>query len=122
MSKSERRIWNNKIRRQRELRKNILLTVLTICLVITLSFIVCGFLSNAKTGEEGITFKYYKSIMVDNGDTLWSIAAENKASGMDTEVFVKEIKKINGLHEDKITMGNYLIVPYYLHGFPKRSN
>ena len=113
MNRSERRIWNNRIRRQRELRKNMRLSLLTACLVIILSFTVNGFLSNAETDGDDMMFKYYKSIMIDNGDTLWSIALENKIPDMDTKSFVEEIKSINGLRSDSITSGNYLIVPYY---------
>lgn len=118
MSRSERRILNNKIRRQRELRKNILLAVLTICLVITLSFTVNSFLSNAESGNKNVEFKYYKSIVVEKGDTLWSIASETMNSDYeDTEACVKEIMEMNGLHGDEITAGSHLIIPYFSNEF-----
>lgn len=117
MSRSERRIMNNKIRRNRERRKNILLVVLTICLVITLSFTVNGFLSNAKTDSSDVEIKYYKSIMVESGDTLWSIANEYMGATAETEAFINEIKRLNGLHGDTITAGSYLVVPYFSNNF-----
>ncbi len=113
MNKSEKRIWNNRIRRQRELRKNILLSIFTSCLVIILSFTAGSFLSNAEAEDKEVTFKYYKSVLIENGDTLWSIASEHKAPDMDTKAFVEEIRKMNGLNSNIITIGNYLIVPYY---------
>ena len=117
MNKSERRIRNNRIRRRRERRKNILLTILTLCLVLTLSFSVNGFLSNAKTDSSDIQIKYYKSIMVEHGDTLWSIAVKHANSSMNTADFVNEIRNLNALHGDTITAGSYLVVPYFSNDF-----
>lgn len=117
MSRSERRIRNNKIRRRRERRKNILLTVLTLCLVISLSFMADGFLSNAETDSSQVEFKYYKSIMVEQGDTLWSIVNDYIGTDVDTEAFVNEIRQLNGIHGDMITTGSYLVVPYYSNDF-----
>jgi len=116
MNKSERRIWNNRIRRQKQLRRNKRLAFFTACLIITVSFTAGGVRSDAESDGKAPMFKYYKSVLIDSGDTLWSIAAENKTSGMDTEDVVEEIKKMNGLRSDSITAGNYLIVPYYSHG------
>ena len=81
--------------------------------IITVSFTAGGFRANAESDGKERMFKYYKSVLIDSGDTLWSIAVENKTPGTDTEDVVEEIKKINGLHSDGITSGNYLIVPYY---------
>jgi LysM domain. len=122
MNKSEARIWNNKIRRQRERRKNILLTLFTSCLIFVLSFTAGSFLSNAETDDKEVMFKYYKSILIENGDTLWSIAMEHKAPDMDTKALVAEIKKMNGLSSDHITTGNYLVVPYYSNEFQDQSS
>ncbi|MCM1235720.1 MAG: LysM peptidoglycan-binding domain-containing protein [Ruminococcus flavefaciens] len=113
--RSERRIRNNRIRRQKELRKNFLLTVMTLCLVFTFSFTINGFLSNAKDDSSQTTSKYYKSITISNGETLWSIAkdymdVEHYASVND---YIKEVKKLNSLTSDSISYGANIIVPYY---------
>lgn len=114
MSKSERRILNNKLRRKRQRRKNIFLFVMTFFLVATLSFGVNAFLSNAKSSSDDIEYKYYKSIIIQRGDTLMSIASENMDGNYSsTESYVNELIKINGLRDDKIVAGNYLIIPYY---------
>ncbi|TCL58538.1 LysM domain-containing protein [Kineothrix alysoides] len=114
MGKSERRILNNKLRRKRQRRKNMFLFAMTFFLVATLSFGVNVFLSNAKSGSDDIEYKYYKSIIIQRGDTLISIASaymdDNYASA---ESYVNELIKINGLRDDKIVAGNYLIIPYY---------
>lgn len=58
--------------------------------------------------------KYYTSIQIEDGDSLWAIAeqyAEN--SGKTTAEYVKELKSINRLGEDVIHSGSYLTVAYY---------
>lgn len=115
MNKSERRIWNNRIRRQRERKKHIIVSVCTLCLIILLSLTVSSFLSNAKTAEE-MPYKYYKSIMIEEGDTLWSIALQNinpENGNMEISAYIKEIMKMNGLQSDRITAGMYLVIPYF---------
>lgn len=117
--RSERRIKNNKIRRQKEMRKNFLMLVMTVCLVITFSISMNGFLSNAKDDSIETSYKYYKSITIENGDTLWSIAEEY----MDAEHYdsvndyIEEVRQMNTLVNDNITYGQSLIVPYYSNEF-----
>ena len=50
-------------------------------------------------------------VFVDAGETLWEIAAANKAEGMDTRRAVYEIKKRNGLDGQVIQAGQQLIIP-----------
>lgn len=111
---SERRIRNNRLRRQRERRKNILLFVLSICFAISLSFSAGSFLSNAKDYNTVTEYKYYASIPVEEGDTLWSIAKAHMGAHYDSvEDYIKELRQINSLNGEQITTGMYLVVPYY---------
>lgn len=114
-SKSERRIRNNRIRRQREMRKNFLVTIATICLVITLSLSMSSFLSSAKDDSSPTYYKYYKSITIESGDTLWSIAQEYMDDEHYASVndYINDVKQINALKSNGITYGEHLIVPYY---------
>ena len=58
--------------------------------------------------------KFYRSVMVEKGDTLWSIAKENVSPGQeDIRALVNEIKDINNLTRDEITYGANIIIPYY---------
>ena len=50
-------------------------------------------------------------VVVSSGETLWEIAAANKAEGMDTRRAVYEIKKRNGLEGSVIHVGQRLIIP-----------
>lgn len=57
---------------------------------------------------------YFKSIKIEEGDTLWNIAQEYKEkSGMNTVQYVNELKNINSLKDDTIHAGHYLTVVYY---------
>lgn len=113
--RSERRIRNNRIRRRREMRKNFLLFVMTLCLIVTTSIAVSSFRSDAKNDESGESYKYYKSIVVSDSDTLWSIAE----TYMDAEhyesiyEYIREVMQINSLTNDAIYADAHLIVPYY---------
>lgn len=58
--------------------------------------------------------KYYTSIEIQEGDSLWTIAEQYREhSGITTRDYVKELKCINRLGEDTIHAGNYLTVFYY---------
>ncbi len=113
--RSERRIRNNRIRRRREMRKNFLMFVMTLCLIVTTSVAVSSFRSNAKNDASKETYKYFKSIVVSDSDTLWSIAE----TYMDEEhydsvsEYIREVMRINSLKNDAIYADAHLIVPYY---------
>lgn len=107
--------------RERQVRRNILLLVLSIILVLLLSFLWGGFFSQASDLEHKISYKYYKSVEIMPGDTLWAIAeeysdTENYAS---TVEYIEEVKRMNSLKSNTIHAGNYLIVPYYSTEFVK---
>lgn len=58
--------------------------------------------------------KYYTSIEIKEGDSLWTIAKKYSSnSGKTTEDYIKELKQMNQLGEDTIHTGSYLTVSYY---------
>lgn len=64
--------------------------------------------------EEGKAGPYYKSIQIEAGDSLWGLAEHySQGSPMNTEEYVRALKKMNGLREDTIHIGNYLTIVYY---------
>ncbi|MBQ8597000.1 MAG: LysM peptidoglycan-binding domain-containing protein [Lachnospiraceae bacterium] len=112
---SERRIRNNKIRRRREMRRNIFMCLLTIMLVISLSLTFFAFGTKAQSNDEEILYKYYKSITVQDGDTLWDYAEQYGSSEhyADNQAYIDEVIKMNALTDDEITSGQHIILPYY---------
>ena len=113
--RSERRIRNNRIRRRREMRKNFLLFVMTLCLIVATSVAVSSFRSDAKNDNARETVKYYKSIVVSDSDTLWSIAEEYMDQDHYGSVseYIRDVMRINRLKGDAIYADAHLIVPYY---------
>lgn len=56
----------------------------------------------------------YKSILLEQGDTLWGIALEYRDSRYgSTRDYIDEVMEINDLTSDRIHAGSYLAVPYY---------
>lgn len=112
---SERRIRNNRIKRRRELRKRFMICIFTFLLVVTFSSLFFGFRTKAQESDEEILYKYYKSIMVQDGDTLWNYACQYGIEQYydSHDDYIKEVLRINTLSDDKITAGQHLILPYY---------
>jgi len=115
MTTSERRIKNNRRKRQRQLRRNFIMIVFSLFFIVGLS--VGGFAigSKAQDMEETILYKYYTNVEVQYGETLWDIAdtyfcSEKYESYND---YILEVMQLNGLYDENISAGYYLMVPYY---------
>lgn len=78
-------------------------------------FLFGSILSSAQNTriEEPIEFKYYKSIVIQPGDSLWSLAETYADSESDQKEYIEELKQINQLNSEKIQTGKHLIIPYY---------
>ena len=113
--RSERRIRVNRMKRRRELRKHILTLVLTFVLVITCSMMFFTVKTKAQNRDEAVYYKYYKSITVSRGDSLWIYAAEyaDEDHYDSYQNYIDEVLQMNGLSSESITAGQHLIVPYY---------
>lgn len=58
--------------------------------------------------------KYYVSIRVESGDTLWTIADEYiEGFNLSKSDYIAEVCQINGISEDNIHAGDYIVVPYF---------
>jgi len=121
---SYRRPVNRNHKKEQERRLRIRKNVIRMCgiALVFIAVVACALIigksavstraASASSGD-----KYYKSVTIQNGDTLWSIAEEymdpNEYS--DIRVYINEIKSINNLRSDTITHGQHLIVSYYKH-------
>lgn len=100
--------------RQKQVHRNIALLALSIVLIFLLVLFITSMSTQASDRDHMPSYKYFKSIQITSGDTLWSIAEEN----MDTHYkhtadYVAEVKRMNSLDTDQIVAGSYLIIPYY---------
>ena len=71
--------------------------------------------STAEAGtSESSRYKYYTSIQVEHGSSLWEIAREYASSEYeDLDEYIREVRQINHLDQDTIYAGSYLCIPYY---------
>lgn len=71
--------------------------------------------SHANETDNGICkTKYYKTIEIKPGETLWSIAREYKSGEYRTvNDYIEEVMSINNLARDDINSGEMLVVPYF---------
>lgn len=106
------------LRRRYEVRIHFSLLILGILLVICLSVCCHVINSHAETSSENAVKKYYTSILIESGDTLWSLAQEYADDHYtDLQSYMDEVIFINHLDTADITEGYYLIVPYYAADF-----
>lgn len=105
----------NRRRRQLQVRRNICILILSIAAAVVLSAFLVSISTQASELGHGAEYKYFKSIEVTKGDTLWSIAKENmdKDHYKNVSEYVNEIKIMNAMKSDSIMSGSYIIIPYY---------
>lgn len=109
------RVLANRLRRQKQVRRNIIILIVCTVMIITFLISLISFSTQANDLEHASSYKYYKSIEISKGDTLWSIAKEHfdPEHYKDANEYINEVKRMNGLFSDEIQSGSHLIVPYY---------
>lgn len=69
--------------------------------------------AHGNQAEEPVSFTYYKSIVIQPGDTLWDIAEENMTSDCQSvEQYIDTLKTLNSLESDEIHAGESLMIAY----------
>lgn len=99
---------------RRAVRRFSFFSLLTVCTLI-FGILTFGVLHSSAGSEQEHHFKYYTSIVIEEGDTLWSIADQYMDRNVQGKIaYIDEVKSINHIHDgDRITVGQMLIVPYY---------
>lgn len=103
-------------RRRQVYMKKLAVVVSALVLVLCMSILLgCNFAdAHGSTDEAPVEHRYYKSIEIQSGDTLWGIAEKymNDKDGSIIE-YIDEVKEINGLKSDDIQDSQYLTIAYY---------
>ena len=69
---------------------------------------------NAESDLSKQTHKYYTTIYIETGDSLWSIASEYATKEYsDLRIYIEEIQQLNGLNGTQLQHGEYICIPYY---------
>lgn len=119
MSKVSRKKAERRCRRYRRYRRymatGFMAGVVTVMLVLVICFGLGSFYSSAQ--EEPESLKYYKSLEIKDGDSLWSIAEEymndNYESIYDYMAELVELNQLEDYEIDHLQEGDYLTVVYY---------
>ena len=105
-----------KTKKRRQVVKCRMVLLLVAVFVITIGSVAFGSVfSSAKVPAKDVPqYKYYKSITIEQGDSLWSIAEEYCTDAYeDTREYVDELKELNSLTSNTIHAGQHLLVVYY---------
>lgn len=117
ISESEVRIRRNQIRRRRIVRRQyIALGAILAIIIFTLCFSFSTILSGAESDEHVTHYKYYKTVTLHSGDSVWTVADANYDAGQYDSIheYISEINTLNKLSSDSVVnAGEVLIIPYY---------
>jgi len=115
MAEREIRKYKKMMRLKRERMHKCFVTVsaaaVAACMVMLCASAYGSIRSQASGG-----FKYYTSVTVNGGETLWSLADQYADYDFyeDRDAYIAELKNINHLEDDGfILAGQTIIVPYY---------
>lgn len=116
MNTTETRVVNRftraKLRRRAIIRRRITMLVAGIFIGLFISFGILGGQAKAASDNTVTVYKYYKSVYVSKEDTLWSYANQY-APNDNYAKYINEVKAMNGLGSDDISVGMCLVIPYY---------
>lgn len=85
------------------------LSVLSICVSFGAFFVS----AHGKSEDNQPLYKYYRSIEIQSGDTLWEIAEKTLTADYDSvPEYVQALKDMNNLDSDYIQAGQNLIIAY----------
>lgn len=109
-----------RIERERQVRKqkSILYSCGIAVVAILIVFVLIGISGSSKKVNASIDGKFiYESVMIQSGETLWSIAAKYQDSfNGSLDEYIEEIMSINNMYDDKIHAGDYIIIPVFTKG------
>ena len=95
-----------------------LLSIRTIIAILTLLIILGGVLLGSSRRSQASAdhpiYKYYTTVTVEDGDTLWTLAdAYMDDQYQNKREFITEVKQLNQIDENRIHEGTQLVIPYY---------
>jgi len=92
-----------------------LLILLAVCMLFLGVYIGSSKVAQVEAkSKEAARDKFYTTILVEEGDTLWAIADEYMtAEYEDRDSFMDEVRKMNHLTGSMIQSGSTLLIPYY---------
>lgn len=91
----------------------VVISVAVVVLFVVLGSVLFGTIK-AQAAPIETSYKYYTSIQIEKGDTLWDIAEIYVTDDYtDMQEYIEEICAINHISENHIHAGQYITIPYY---------
>lgn len=106
-----------KIHRRRVAMNRVKLILVSIFMITVLSIVCFNMNVKATDSKNADAVKYYTSVVIMPGDTLWDIANEHMDYEHYSSVksFMKDIAKANNIKvHTPLKSCEYLVVPYYM--------
>ena len=103
-------------KREAVLRRNRKFVAILLIIFVSLGILLGTSISALASSKADVASynKYYKSVRVEAGDTLWTIADEYIADlNIDKQEYIAEICTLNNISKDDIYTGDYIVVAYY---------
>lgn len=103
-------------KRESVVRRQIGLIAIAIIAIVSLAVLLGSGINAMASSEADVASynKYYTSIRVESGDTLWTIADEYvEGFNLSKSDYIAEVCQLNEISEDEIHAGDYIVVPYY---------
>lgn len=98
----------------KQVEKKLMILLAIFSAVFITGILFAGRFRMAKAEESTPDYKYYTSIEIESGDSLWSIAGRYMDDHYrDRDEYIHEVRTLNHLTGDEIHAGGYLLVPYY---------
>ena len=110
-----RRVARAKAKRRKAAIRKMTFACMTGLFMMIFGLSVFSMTAKADTKEYANMNKYYESHLIQQGETLWSIAEANMDDTHYDSVrdYIDEVKEVNGFTGDKLQSGNYILIPYF---------
>ena len=105
-----------KSRRNKQRRQKMMLIIVTAFVIAGTGLGIGNLFASAhgSSQESPVLYKYYTSVNLEKGDTLWDIAKKYAhPDRISVKDYVNELRKMNNLSSDKICAGDYITIFYY---------
>ncbi len=96
--------------RQLFILKSMILSVVLIAVISIYGILIVNASDNTQITDEPV--KYYTSITIEAGDTLWDIAEQYRPNNCNTISYINEIKTLNHMGTDTLYAGQNIIIYY----------
>ena len=87
--------------------------IAVVCIASIALSMLPGNKADAQGEDQLVYYKYYDNVKIEKGDTLWGYAEKfRRPDGMSCSEYIRDVKRINHLHGDKLVVDETIVLPY----------